>query len=66
MGKAVPKGIKSRAETLLNFFPENFCESFEKNKEFIESLEMSLSKQNRNWVAGFITRRMVQRAAKAS
>ena len=56
MGKAVPKSIKIRAETLLKKFPENFGSDFDKNKEFINSLDLPFSRFDRNMVAGFITR----------
>ncbi|HZX34077.1 MAG TPA: 30S ribosomal protein S17e [archaeon] len=56
MGKAVPQNIKSRANVLIQAFPENFSDNFEKNKDFINSLGMPLSKLQRNLVAGFIVR----------
>ena len=56
MGKAVPHNIKSRANVLIQAFPENFSGNFEKNKEFINSIGMPLSKLQKNLVAGFIVR----------
>ena len=56
MGKAVPKGIKRKAEYLLKAYPEKFSKDFEKNKQTLKDLELPLSNQSRNWVAGFITR----------
>lgn len=57
MGKAVPKGIKSRAKLLLQRFPNSFTGDFEKNKDFIDSLKLPLTRVNRNLIAGFITRK---------
>ena len=56
MGKAVPHNIKSKANVLVQAFPESFSGSFEKNKEFINALGMPLSKLQKNLVAGFIVR----------
>ena len=56
MGKAVPKNIKSKANTLLAMYPSEVSEDFDKNKQFINSLGMPLSKEVRNLIAGFLTR----------
>ena len=61
MGKAVPKSIKSRVETLLEKFPAKFGTDFEKNKQLLNELELSLSRFDRNMIAGFITRKMHER-----
>jgi len=58
MGKAVPKGIKSRAKILLNEFPNDLGDDFEKNKKFIDSLTLPLYKVSRNKIAGFIVRKV--------
>ena len=58
MGKAVPKGIKSRARILLNEFPNDLGEDFEKNKKFVDSLKLPLYKISRNKIAGFIVRKV--------
>jgi len=57
MGKAVPKGIKSRAEFLIKKFPNKFSKDFEKNKQILNKLDLPLSKVTRNLMAGFITRK---------
>lgn len=57
MGKAVPKAIKVRAETLLGKFPENFSGDFDRNKKVIDALGLPISKFDRNMIAGFITRK---------
>jgi len=56
MGKAVSKGLKYRAEVLLKELPEKFGKDFEKNKEALNTLELGLSKTNRNILAGYIVR----------
>ncbi len=56
MGKAVPKAIKSKAKILLKEFPSELGSDYEKNKKFIDSLQLPLSKVIRNKVAGFSVR----------
>ncbi len=63
MGKAVPKGIKSRANLLIESFPETFTKDFDKNKEFVMQLKLPFSKKERNVMAGFITRKVKQALA---
>jgi ribosomal protein S17E len=61
LGKAVPKGIKSKALLLLKEFPDKFSTDFEKNKLVLEEFGHGLfSKTNRNLIAGFIARKVVQ------
>ena len=54
MGKAVPRGIKVKAEQLLTRFPDDFSEDFEKNKAFLDSLDLGFYKSTRNLIAGHI------------
>ena len=56
MGKAVPKGIKTKANTLVKLYKDKFSIDFEKNKKFIDSLSLPLPKLTRNLLAGFITK----------
>lgn len=56
MGKAVPQNIKSKANLLLQTYPNELSSDFEANKTFINSFEMLLSKQQRNLIAAYITR----------
>ena len=56
MGKAVPKGIKSKASVMMKELPEAFGESFEGNKKSIHELELPFSKWTTNVMAGYITR----------
>ncbi len=56
MGKAVPKIIKHRAKILMEKFPDKFSDDFEKNKQFLKSLNLPFSKLEINLMAGFIAR----------
>ena len=56
MGKAVPKGIKSKAAVILKEMPKTFEADFEKNKLSINALNLPFSKWTRNVMAGYITR----------
>ncbi len=56
MGKAVPQNIKSRANSLVRAYPDLFSKDFDKNKVLIDSFNMSLSKTQRNLIAGYISR----------
>ncbi len=58
MGKAVPRSIKIRVEELLEMFPDRFGKDFEKNKHVLGELGLSLSRFDRNMIAGFLTRKM--------
>ncbi len=58
LGKAVPKSIKSRVEELLEFYPDKFGTSFDQNKVLLNELGLSLSRFDRNMIAGFLTRKV--------
>jgi small subunit ribosomal protein S17e len=58
LGKAVPKSIKSRVEELLEFYPDKFGTDFDKNKELLNELGLSLSRFDRNMIAGFLSRKV--------
>jgi len=58
LGKAVPKSIKLRAETLLKRFAGKFGSDFEQNKRIIDELKFPFSRFDRNMIAGFITRKI--------
>ena len=66
MGKAVPKGIKARAEEIQKYFPDKITSNFDQNKGFINSLALPITKTNRNLVAGFLTRQVIQAKKKAN
>ncbi len=65
MGKAVPKGIKSRANAAMKTFPDSFGSDFDKNKLTVNDLGLPLSKTDRNLVAGFLTRTIRTKNRKA-
>lgn len=54
----MPKSIKRRVETLLELYPKRFGEDFDKNKEILGELGLSLSRFDRNMIAGFLTRKV--------
>ncbi|MBU1120633.1 MAG: 30S ribosomal protein S17e [archaeon] len=58
MGKAVPRGVKTRSASLLKLYPKNFSKDFEENKRFLDSLKFPFSKKTRNLIAGFITKKL--------
>ena len=60
MGKAVPKGIKAKAEEIQKYFPDKVSDNFDQNKALIISLGLPLPKTNRNLIAGFMTRKFKQ------
>jgi ribosomal protein S17E len=62
MGKSVAKSLKYRSEVLLREFPEKVGSDYEKNKKFLNTMELGLSKPSRNIVAGYITRLAEQKA----
>ena len=64
MGKAVPKSIKSKVDELLEIYPAKFGTDFSKNKDLLNELGLSLSRFDRNMIAGFLSRK-VRAAQKA-
>jgi ribosomal protein S17E len=64
MGKAVSKGLKYKGEVLLKELPEKFGKDFEKNKKELNELELGLSKNTRNVLAGYIVRKSKTTEAK--
>ncbi len=61
MGKAVPKGIKTKAVIIMKEMPEGVSESFEGNKTTINSLVLPIGKWTRNVMAGFMARKIKQK-----
>ena len=53
-----PAYIKNIAKTLLEQYPEAFSEDFEGNKESVAALTNIESKEVRNRVAGYVTRKV--------
>tara|TARA_Y100000310_G_C20702153_1_gene830913 strand:+ start:4756 stop:4947 length:192 start_codon:yes stop_codon:yes gene_type:complete len=60
LGKAVPQNIKSKANILLQTYPNDMPSDFDSIKKFVDSFEMPMSKSQRNLVAGFLTRKKSQ------
>ena len=58
MGKAVPRGVKSRANELIKLYKESLSSNFEKNKKFIEAFDFGFSKKTRNLIIGYVTRKI--------
>jgi len=65
LGKAVPKSIKSKVEKLLIRFPTKFGKDFDQNKRLLDEFDISLSRFDRNMIAGFITRKYAEAAKKS-
>ncbi len=63
MGKAVPRGIKTRAVFLMEEFPDKFSKDFEHNKNVLEEVGAKFFKVTRNLIAGYITRKVKEKEA---
>lgn len=62
MGKAISKGLRSKADFLLKEVPEKFGTNFEKNKTVLSELQIPFTKVNRNLVAGYLARKLKQKS----
>lgn len=62
LGKSTPKSIKIRAEILLSEKSGIFASDFEKNKAALSSLNLPIPTSNRNLIAGYITRKLKEKA----
>lgn len=58
MGKAMSNKIKSKARIILNEFKSDFGTDYVKNKEFLKSMNLPLSKLTINLMSAYITRYM--------
>ena len=56
LGNVKPAFVKRIALELIEKFPEEFTDDFEKNKMLVERLTTISTKNLRNRVAGYITR----------
>ena len=57
MGNIRPSFIKSRALRLVEMYPDQFTDDFEKNKHLVSDFsDVGNNKRMRNWIAGYITR----------
>jgi len=63
LGKAVPKGLRSKAEFLLTNFDDQFSSDFDKNKDSFNAMHIPMTKVNRNILLGYITRQKKRKAA---
>ena len=61
MGNVKPAFIKRIALELMQRFPDEFTDDFEKNKMLVQELTTIATKNMRNRVAGYITRIMEER-----
>jgi len=62
MGKAISHSIKVKAEVLMKHYPGKFSPEFEKNKAFLKTLKLPLSKKTLNLVTAFISRQLKKQA----
>ncbi len=60
MGTVKPAFIKRTAEELLEQYKDLFTEDFEHNKELVQKILKLESKEVRNRIAGYITRKINQ------
>ncbi|MFB6133416.1 MAG: 30S ribosomal protein S17e [Halanaeroarchaeum sp.] len=60
-----PAYVKDIATTLLERYPEAFSSEFEHNKESVQELTTIDSKEVRNRVAGYVTRKREEASASA-
>ncbi len=58
-----PKYVKQMATILLEKYPQSFNQNFETNKDSVETLTDVESKEVRNRIAGYITRKKAGAAA---
>jgi len=61
LGNVKPAFIKKIALELIQKFPEEFTDDFEKNKVLVEKLTTIQTKNVRNRIAGYIARIMEDR-----
>jgi small subunit ribosomal protein S17e len=61
-----PKYVKQLGRILLEKYPGSFNKNFETNKESVTALTNVESKEVRNRIAGYITRKEAGAAAKAA
>ena len=61
MGRIKITAIKNLADELIEKFGDRFSTDFEKNKSVLAEMDLPLSMQARNWVAGFIARSLAEK-----
>lgn len=60
-----PKYVKQMARLLLEQYPQSFNRDFDTNKESVSTLTNVESKEVRNRIAGYITRKKAGQLAEA-
>ncbi len=60
-----PKYVKQMARLLLEKYPQSFNRDFDTNKESVSTLTNVESKEVRNRIAGYITRKKAGQLAEA-
>ena len=61
LGKALLKGLRTKADFLLQEASEKFSTDFEKNKRALNELGIPFTKLNRNLVAGYMVHKLKQK-----
>lgn len=56
MGKVRTEMVKRISRELLNRYEKSLSTEFEQNKQFLNEIELDVSKKLRNRIAGYITR----------
>lgn len=64
MGNIRQTYIKSTADNLLRYYPNEFTANFDENKEKVEKLAKIQTKNVRNHIAGYVTARMTSKGRK--
>jgi small subunit ribosomal protein S17e len=64
MGNIRQTYIKSTADALLRQYPSEFSKDFNENKDKVDRLAKIQTKEVRNHVAGYVTRRMASKGRK--
>jgi small subunit ribosomal protein S17e len=55
LGKVRTSAIKRLSRKLVQRYPDNFGSDFETNKNFLNALEVKMSKKMRNKIVGYVT-----------
>ncbi|HEY3274457.1 MAG TPA: 30S ribosomal protein S17e [Methanocella sp.] len=64
MGSIRQTYIKSTVDALIRQYPDEFGTDFEANKEKVEKLASIQTKEVRNHIAGYVTKKMSSRGRK--
>lgn len=64
MGSIRQTYIKSTVDALLRQYPNEFSSDFDANKEKIEKLSTAQTKEMRNRLAGYVTRKLATKGRK--